>query len=98
MLALTYKTISFVVENDPEITREHAEEIKRACKCPAVQAKRKLITAKKVMELLEISRPTLRKYVLEKKLEEIVLSARKKRYDLDQVMRFAQFGDSLKTV
>lgn len=90
MLDATVATIKTIAENDPESTPEQIKSILGACKAPI--ARRKLITAGRAMEILEISRPTLREYARAGKLSEVRMSPRKVRFDLAEIERLAYNG------
>ena len=57
-----------------------------------MKQRREVITAKKAMELLGISRPTLRAYVRQGLLTQINISSRKVRFALEQVEQLASYG------
>ncbi len=57
-----------------------------------MKQRREVITAKKAMELLGISRPTLRAYVRQGLLTQINLSSRKVRFAQEQVEQLASYG------
>ena len=52
----------------------------KACKS---RPKRKLISAKAAMEMLQVSRPTLRQYAKDGLIHQINISSRKIRFDLN---------------
>ena len=52
-----------------------------------------MINAKRAMEILEVSRPTLAEYCKTGKLTEIKLSSRKTRFYEDEIENFALFGN-----
>ena len=57
-----------------------------------MKQRREVITAKKAMELLGISRPTLRAYVRQGLLTQINISSRKVRFAQEQVEQLASYG------
>ena len=57
-----------------------------------MKQRREVITAKKAMELLGISRPTLRAYVRQGLLTQINISSRKVRVAQEQVEQLASYG------
>lgn len=57
-----------------------------------MKQRREVITAKRAMELLGISRPTLRAYVRQGLLTQINLSSRKVRFAEEQVEQLASYG------
>ena len=82
--------IRTILSGDETVTVEHADNILRSCKQPTVR--RHLVNAKKAMEILGISRPTLRAYVKGGYLKQIKLSQRKIRFDEDELLHFANVG------
>ena len=84
--------IRTILSGDETVTGEHADRILRSCKQP--MARRHLINAKRAMEILGISRPTLRAYVKSGRLPQIKLSQRKIRFDENEVLHFANTGMS----
>ena len=57
-----------------------------------MKQRREVITAKKAMELLGISRPTLRAYVRQGLLTQINISSRKVRFAQEQEEQLASYG------
>ncbi|MBO4619999.1 MAG: hypothetical protein J5654_07805 [Victivallales bacterium] len=90
MQRITLDQLSSVLGADPTVTPEDREYIMRAAKCPA--SRRKLINAKRALEILEVSRPTLRSYVKQGKLTQINLSSRKVRFDEQEVLHLTTNG------
>jgi predicted DNA-binding transcriptional regulator AlpA len=86
----TIDMIRTILSGDETVTGEHAESILRSCKQPTVR--RHLVNAKKAMEILGISRPTLRAYVKNGCLTQVNLSQRKIRFDEDEILHFANVG------
>ena len=84
--------IRTILSGDETVTGEHADSILRSCKQSTVR--RHLVNAKKAMEILDISRPTLRAYVKGGHLTQIKLSQRKIRFDEDELLHFASTGMS----
>ncbi len=90
---LSEKTIGFIrqiLDGDSDVTQPEKEQIMKACKS---RPKRNLISAKAAMEMLQVSRPTLREYVKQGKLRQINLSARKVRFDLNEIEQLASYGE-----
>ena len=90
---LSEKTIGFIrqiLNGDSDVTQPEKEQIMKACKS---RPKRNLISAKAAMEMLQVSRPTLREYVKQGKLRQINLSARKVRFDLNEIEQLASYGE-----
>ena len=92
MKETTVDLIRTVLHSDETVTPEHRDSILRGCRQTAVR--RKLIGAKAVMEILQISRPTLREYVKKGMLEQINFSPRKVRFDEAEVQRLSYSGTS----
>ena len=80
---LSEKTIGFIrqiLDGDSDVTQPEKEQIMKACKS---RPKRKLISAKTAMEMLQVSRPTLRQYAKDGLIHQINISSRKIRFDLN---------------
>ena len=90
MKETTIDLIRTVLRSDETVSREHQDSILRACRQTAIR--RKLIGAKAAMEILQISRPTLREYVKKGMLEQINFSPRKVRFDESEVQRLSYSG------
>ena len=82
--------IRTILSGDETVSGEHADSILRSCKQPTMR--RHLVNAKRAMEILGISRPTLRAYVQSGRLTQIKLSQRKIRFDEDELLHFANVG------
>lgn len=83
----TIATIEAVAKSDPAVTPEVIRALKKACKMP--QKIGKMINARQAMEILEITRPTLRKLTRSGKLHEVKPTPRKTRFYLDEVEALA---------
>ena len=86
----TIELIKRVLSGDDSVSPEMSETILRTAR--QAVPKRKLISAKAAMAILEISRPTLRDYVKRGLLEQINLSSRKVRFVEDEVNLLAYGG------
>ncbi|MBQ9367729.1 MAG: helix-turn-helix domain-containing protein [Victivallales bacterium] len=86
----TSDLIASLLQSDETVTPEIRDYILRAMR--QATPKRKLITAKGAMEVLGVSRPTLREYVKRGVLEQINISSRKVRFDEEEVSRLAYNG------
>ena len=86
----TLAVLQGILKSDASISTEEMTAILSACRQPS--KKRKLITARQAMEILAISRPTLRAYVKAGKIEQINISSRKVRFDEASVLRLANMG------
>ena len=85
-------TISFIqqiLDGDTDATENEKEQIMKACR---TRPQRKVINAKKAMEILSVSRPTLREYVKRGLLRQINISSRKIRFDQAEVEKLASYG------
>ena len=90
MKSTTLDMIRTILSGDETVSGEHADSILRSCKQSTVR--RHLVNAKRAMEILGISRPTLRAYVKGGYLTQIKLSQRKIRFDEDELLHFANVG------
>ena len=90
MKSTTLDMIRTILSGDETVSGEHADSILRSCKQPTMR--RHLVNAKRAMEILGISRPTLRAYVQSGRLTQIKLSQRKIRFDEDELLHFANVG------
>lgn len=86
----TVNAIQTMAAADSETTPEQLRAILAACKSTA--PRRKLITPRQAMEILDVSRLTLRRWELEGKLSPVRLSSQKIRFDLAEVERLAYVG------
>ena len=86
----TIELIRTLLSSDETVSQELADNILRLCRKPVVR--RSLIGAKKAMEILQISRPTLRAYVKSGALTQINHSPRKVRFDEEEVRKFSYNG------
>ena len=91
----TIELIRTVLNGDDTVTPELADHVIRACRRKNVQ--RGLIRAQQAMEILQVSRPTLRAYVKQGVLTQINYSSRKVRFDEGEVRALAYNGVSLST-
>ena len=92
MKPTTIDMIRTILSGDETVDEAHAGSVIRACKQPTVR--RHLVSAKRAMEILGISRPTLRAYVKNGCLSQIKLSQRKIRFDESEILHFANTGMS----
>ncbi len=90
MTEVTLNTIQALLKADNTVTEEEAKCIIRSCK--QSNTRRHLINAREAMEILGVSRPTLRSYVKQGQLEQVNFSSRKARFDFEEVQRFANNG------
>ena len=92
MKETTIELIRTVLNGDDTVTPELADHVIRACRHKNVQ--RGLIRAQQAMEILQVSRPTLRAYVKQGALTQINYSSRKVRFDEAEVRALAYNGVS----
>ena len=90
MQETTLTLIQKILEGDNSVCDQQMNLILRACK--TAMPKRRVIQAKEAMQILNCSRPTLRRFVHQKILTQINISSRKIRFDLDEVERLATEG------
>ena len=86
----TIVTIRALLKADASVTEEQAASIISCCKQKSVR--RNLINAREAMVILGVTRPTLRAYVKQGRLNQINISSRKVRFDADEVQHFANNG------
>ena len=86
----TSDLIASLLASDETVSPEMRDYLLKAMRQSV--PKRKLISAKEAMALLDVSRPTLRDYVKRGVLEQVNLSARKVRFDEQEVVRLAYSG------
>ena len=85
----TLEVITKVAKADPEVTPAIVSAIIRACKSPGA-ARRRMVNAREAMEILGISRPTLRGLTRSGKLHEVKVTPRKTRFFLDEIEELMQ--------
>lgn len=90
MLEKVYTAVKAIVDANSGIDDTDRKRILDACKNEFIR--RKLITRKEALEILEVSPPTFLKFIREKKVREIRLSPRKIRFDKNQIIAFANTG------
>ena len=76
---------------DETVPKDKIESLLRSIRLTMAQH-RHLIGARQAMEILGVSRPTLRAYVKQGFIEQIAFSSRKIRFDETDVRRFADNG------
>ncbi len=89
----TINIIRAVLKGDRTATDMQIENVLKACRQNTPQ--RELIDAQRAMGILKVSRPTLRTYVQRGLLHQITLSARKVRFDEEEVYELAYRGNPL---
>ena len=87
----TINIIRSVLKGDRTATDVQIENVLRACRQNTPQ--RNLISAQQAMGILKVSRPTIRTYVQRGLLHQITLSARKIRFDEEDVYELAYRGN-----
>ena len=86
----TIATIRALLNADATVTEDQAARILSCCK--QTNYRRHLINAREAMAILGATRPTLRAYVKQGRLNQINISSRKVRFDADEVQHFANNG------
>ena len=89
MKSSTIDAITTLAKADPETTPAIVNAIIRACKSPTTE-RRRMITAREAMEILGISRPTLRGLAQSGKLQQVRPTPRKTRFFLDEIEQLMQ--------
>ena len=87
-----YSSIKVLLENDHTVDREHRRNILQACRNPSPQRNKGFCTAREAAQILDCHPKTLYRYARKGLLHPIHHSARKVRFDRDEVERFATEG------
>lgn len=90
MTQSTIDVIHALLRADTTVTEEQAKSILSCCN--QTTPRRHLINAREAMELLSISRPTLRAYAKRGYLQQFNFSSRAARFDFAEVQRLANNG------
>jgi excisionase family DNA binding protein len=92
MVNTCLSAIIALVNTAPDIDEAQRKNILAACTRKNIH--RKMIKRKEVLALLGVSRPTLLQYIRDKKVREVRMSSRKIRFYYDEVLDFAQNGET----
>ena len=92
MTEATFNTIQAILKADATVSEEQAANILRCCK--QTNPRRHLINAREAQRILSCSRPTLRFWVKQGRLQQINFSSRRVRFDYVEVQRLANNGAS----
>ena len=92
MLENTKTIINAALASDPTVTNSLLQRINRVCAGTVEEEPKKQISAKQAMEILGVSRPTLRRLAQDGAIKQINLSCRKVRFDEKAVLEFAANG------
>ena len=92
----TIDVVRSILTADETVTKDKLESVLRNLR-QTTAPHRHLIGAKQAMEILGVSRPTLRSYVKQGFINQIAFSTRKVRFDEDEVRCFADNGVSSMT-
>ena len=92
----TIDVVRSILTADETVTKDKLESELRNLR-QTTAPHRHLIGAKQAMEILGVSRPTLRSYVKQGFIKQIAFSTRKVRFDEDEVRCFADNGVSSMT-
>lgn len=87
----TIEVIRSILIADGSLAQDKIESVLRNLR-QATAPHRHLIGARQAMEILGVSRPTLRAYVKQGFISQIGFSSRKVRFDEDEIRRFASNG------
>jgi excisionase family DNA binding protein len=87
-----FQSIRALIQSDATVPREQQQSILKACRDHAGQAKKRIGTVSQAAAILQCHPKTVYRYVSRGVLQPIRLSARKVRFDLDQVEAFASSG------
>ena len=87
----TINVVRSILTADETVSNEKLESVLRNMRQTTAQH-RHLIGARQAMEILGVSRPTLRAYVKQGFISQIGFSSRKVRFDEDEIRRFADNG------
>jgi len=87
----TINVIRSILTADETVTKDKLESVLRNLR-QTTAPHRHLIGARQAMEILGVSRPTLRAYVKQGFISQIGFSSRKVRFDEDEIRRFADNG------
>lgn len=90
MQAATQTTIQTVIDADPTISPDQRKAILRACE--AEQPRRRLGTVRQAAAALDVCPKTIQRYAAMGLLRPVRITARRVRYDLDEVERLANHG------
>ena len=86
----TLDVIRTILAADETVPKDRIESVLRNFR--QMKTHRHLIGARQAMEILGVSRPTLRGYVKQGFITQIGFSSRKVRFDEDQIRNFADNG------
>jgi predicted DNA-binding transcriptional regulator AlpA len=81
-----------ILKSEPTVSEEDIQQIKRICKNQ--HSPRKMIKRDEVLKILDVSPPTLLKYIKSGFIKETRLSPRKIRFEQNHVISFANSGIS----
>ena len=87
----TIDVVRSILAADETVSKDKLESVLRNLR-QTTAPHRHLIGARQAMEILGVSRPTLRAYVKQGIIEQIAFSSRKIRFDEDEIRRFASNG------
>ena len=87
----TIDVVRSILTADETVTKDKLESVLRNLRQTTAQH-RHLIGARQAMELLGVSRPTLRSYMKQGFISQISFSSRKVRFDEEEIRIFAENG------
>ena len=91
MKQAAYDVVRSILAADETVSKDKLESVVRNMRQTTAQH-RHLIGARQAMEILDVSRPTLRAYVKQGFISQIGFSSRKIRFDEDEIRNFADNG------
>ena len=87
----TIDVVRSILAADETVSKDKLESVLRNLR-QTTASHRHLIGARQAMEILGVSRPTLRSYMKRGFITQIAFSSRKVRFDEDEIRRFADNG------
>jgi len=87
----TIDVVRSILAADETVSKDKLESVLRNLR-QATVPHRHLIGARQAMDILGVSRPTLRSYMKHGFITQIAFSSRKVRFDEDEIRRFASNG------
>jgi excisionase family DNA binding protein len=94
MKAEIYRSIGVLLQSDTTVSAEHRARILTACRAEHDGTKRRFGCVREVALLLAVHRKTVFRYVERGLLHPVRYSARRLRFDMAEVERFAHSGSS----
>jgi len=86
--------IESLMATDPTVSDDDRQKISAICRNKVRYSHRDLISRAEALELLQISVPTLLKFIRAKKITEVRMSDRKRRFIRQEILDFLCHGES----